>query len=141
MTEPVRIPPSQWRLRHMTVERGIRSAVELHRRLEALGVEISSAQISRLLNERPKRISTELFDALMQVLRCHASDLIAARWEESAGEPAPAAPPVRAPAKRPVRRRAPARGGAAEPTEAPSVDDIAGPKITPLPRPKPPGKG
>lgn len=65
----------EWRLAVMMAERRIRTATELHRRLAAIGVKISSAQLTRLINDGPQRLSSELMYGLTEVLDCEASDL------------------------------------------------------------------
>ena len=74
------IPASKWRLRHMMAEREIRSGAQLQRLLHDAGYDVSMAQVSRLIAERPRRYSAELLDALMLVLECSANDLIQATW-------------------------------------------------------------
>jgi DNA-binding Xre family transcriptional regulator len=72
-----------WRLRILMAERDIRSATELKRRLENIGYELTSAHASRIVNELPQRISTDLLNALLTVLDCGISDLLA---EEPVGQ-------------------------------------------------------
>jgi DNA-binding Xre family transcriptional regulator len=65
-----------WQLRKLMVERAIRSASELKRRLEEIGHEITTAHAARIVNEMPRRISIDLLGALMTVLDCSVSDLL-----------------------------------------------------------------
>ena len=66
----------EWRLRVMMAERGIHSAAELSRRLEDIGVRISSTQLTRIVKTMPKRLNTRLLCGLMKVLECGPEDLI-----------------------------------------------------------------
>ena len=65
-----------WRLRVMMAERDIRSATELHRLLLKSGYNITSSQLTRIVKERPERISTDLLDHLLNILNCEISDLL-----------------------------------------------------------------
>ena len=65
-----------WRLRVMLAERNITTATELKRRLKSCGYEITSSQLTRIIRERPERISTDLLDHLLAVLRCEVTDLL-----------------------------------------------------------------
>jgi DNA-binding Xre family transcriptional regulator len=56
-------------------ERHIRTGTELQRRLAAIGVEITSASISRMLAVPPERISVPLLTGLLDVLDCEPNDL------------------------------------------------------------------
>ena len=123
----------RWRLRVMMAERGIHTVTELRRRLEPLGVEISTQQLNRIVTDLPQRLNTDLFAALLTVLRCTPNDLFAVDSER----PSPAegkgwkqdieraAPPPR---KRAVRRK----------VEIPSIADeeLLGPKVMPFPLPE-----
>lgn len=128
------LPPVQWRLRHMMAECNIRSGSELQRRLNALGIDISTAQVLRLVAETPKRLSLEVFGGLLEIFNCEASDLI--QRARSAEDQQPAAPVPRASqpvSKKPRQTRAPKREPASD-TRASDVDEsIIGPKVTPLP--------
>ena len=64
-----------WRLRVMMAERNIATATELQRLLEKSGFQITSSQLTRIIRERPERISTELLDYLLEVLKCDIGDL------------------------------------------------------------------
>jgi len=66
----------RWRLDAMMRDRQIKTAVELHKRLQELGVDLSLAQVSRVVAERPVRLNTELLDALVQILDCTPNDLL-----------------------------------------------------------------
>lgn len=65
----------EWRLYPVMAERGIRNAAELQRRLAGVGVEMSHAQISRLVAHAPRRLSSDVMWGLTTVLECTAADL------------------------------------------------------------------
>ncbi len=125
----------RWRLRVMMAERGIRTVTELRRRLESLGVEISTQQLNRIVTDLPQRLNTDLFAALLTVLRCTPNDLFAVEserppsvngggWEHGAERAAPI------PSKRATRRKVI--------NEMPLADEeeLVGPKVTPFPLPE-----
>lgn len=119
----------QWRLRVVMAERGISTATELHRRLEAVGVSISSAQLSRVMKEMPARISSDLLWGLMKVLECGPEDLI---HVERDGEPAPR--PERKPAARQSSAPAtPRKKPRKEKEPQASPAGITGPRAIPFP--------
>jgi DNA-binding Xre family transcriptional regulator len=115
----------------MMAERNIATATELQRLLEKSGFQITSSQLTRIIKERPERISTELLDHLMEVLKCDIGDLLrsdstewdggAARGETSSESKAPANP------KKPRVRR--------EPTDLKPDENLTGPKVTAFPIP------
>lgn len=65
----------EWRLYPVMAERGIRNAAELQRRLVGVGVDMSHAQISRLVAHAPRRVSSDVMWGLTTVLECTAADL------------------------------------------------------------------
>lgn len=65
-----------WHLHEMMAKRKIRTAAELKRRLDALGIEFSPAHISTLVNRAPRRISMTMLYGLTVVLECGVDDLI-----------------------------------------------------------------
>jgi DNA-binding Xre family transcriptional regulator len=71
-------------------KRKIRRVTDLHRQLMELGVEISSAQLSRIVAQRPKHLNMEILDALLTVLDCDIADLISVEKPELPEQPAPA---------------------------------------------------
>lgn len=75
-----------WRLDVVMAERKIKTVTELHRMLVAHGVKISSAQLSRIVQQKPQRINTELLDGLINVLNCTASNLLQIEEEMATGE-------------------------------------------------------
>ena len=107
--------PLIWRLHTVMSERGIRTATELLRRLQPYGVEITSAQMSRIVAKMPARLNLSILEALMSALDCEASELLRRGpprpLTDRAGGSAPgntksatpAAPPVRKSPKAAVR--------------------------------------
>ncbi len=75
MTAPLKRRLS-WRLRVMMAERKINTATELQRLLEKSGFHITSSQLTRIIRDRPDRISSDLLDHLLEVLRCEIGDLL-----------------------------------------------------------------
>ena len=137
----------KWNLWMMMAQGGIRTATELRRRLLAYGLDLSSAHLSRLVQERPSRISTELLDALVSVLECDISDLLTAEvvlGGPGAGEPPNPPTPKGASKKDKKETRnnvtklsdAPASGSRkkTEPS-AEMIRKAIGPKVTALPIP------
>ena len=89
----------EWRLINMMVERRIRRVTDLRKKLLALGIEISSQQMGRLVNQFPERLNTTYLRGLLTVLDCDISDLIRVhspgsaidpKEQEKATEPSPA---------------------------------------------------
>lgn len=123
-------------------ERHIKTITELRKQLETVGVEISTAQLSRVVDTLPTRISSDLLAGLTTVLRCDVSDLVrvtrhyptpgiggfgysAVTVTESRGQEFPdnASPSTSR------RRRMP------PPKESLNAEDMTGPKVTALPIP------
>ncbi len=75
MTAPLKRRLS-WRLRVMMAERKINTATELQRLLERSGFLITSSQLTRIVRDRPDRISSDLLDHLLEVLKCDIGDLL-----------------------------------------------------------------
>lgn len=65
-----------WRLHTVMSSRGIRTATELHRRLEPYGIDITSHQLSRIVAKLPARLNTDVLAALMTELECSADELL-----------------------------------------------------------------
>lgn len=108
-----------WKLRVMMSERNITTAVELHRLVVKSGYDIASSQLTRIINTRPERISTDLLDHLLEVLNCEVGDLLRS-------EPVSDENPIPQSKKKRVRR---------EPLMDKPGDDISGPKLTAFPIP------
>lgn len=66
----------EWRLLNMMAERRIRTATALRQKLAELGVDISSQQLGRLINQFPERLNTTYLRGLLTALDCDISDLI-----------------------------------------------------------------
>jgi len=112
----------------MMAERNIPSATELQRLLEKSGYQVTSSQLTRVIKDRPERISTDLLDHLLEVLNCGIGDLLrsdAVSANDVSGE---AASGSKAAASKPKRVRR-------EPFAVTSGDDLTGPKVTAFPLP------
>lgn len=66
----------EWRLLNMMAERRIRRVAELRKMLLTIGIDISSQQLGRLVNQFPERLNTTYLGGLLTVLNCDISDLI-----------------------------------------------------------------
>jgi DNA-binding Xre family transcriptional regulator len=60
-------------------ERGVRSVSALRRQLATLGIEISDAQLGRIVDGRSSHFNAAIVGGLLAVLDCGLSDLIAVR--------------------------------------------------------------
>lgn len=132
MTDTPR-PTLGWRLRVRMAENRIPTATELKRRLDAIGYEITSAQLSRIVDERPAQVKTALLEALLTVLGGTLNDLMPLDGvtESTATTPPPEAPSSQAaatPTPTPPRKRKPAR----QSDQEPSLEDAGGPKVRPF---------
>lgn len=120
-----------WRLRVLMAERNIATATELQRRLEKAGFNLTSTQVSRIIQKRPDRVSTDLLDCLLEVLNCDIGELLHREPMEAEGgqpeavEPAGGAAEAK-PKKSRVRR---------QPVPPAATEDLTGPKVTPFPIP------
>jgi DNA-binding Xre family transcriptional regulator len=65
-----------WRVRVVMAEREVRSVSELVRRLDAIGVPISVAQLGRLIDGKTQRWNQEVLEGMMAVLDCDLADLV-----------------------------------------------------------------
>jgi DNA-binding Xre family transcriptional regulator len=118
-----------WRLRVMMAERNITTATELQRLLEKSGYHVTSSQLTRVIKDRPDRISTDLLDHLLGVLNCDIGDLLRSDPVSGDGvtnEKISANNAATKPKKQRVRRELVA--------SAPG-DDLTGPKVTAFPLP------
>jgi DNA-binding Xre family transcriptional regulator len=126
-----------WKLRLVMVSKGINTASELKRRLDRYGYDITTTHAARIVNMLPQRISSELFEALVNVLDCSPGDLlvIEAEVDATTNEAASAANTLRSSDKMPSYskvRKLPSR------TKVVAVDDDAehfGPLARTLPKP------
>ncbi len=133
MTAPLKRRLS-WRLRVMMAERKINTATELQRLLERSGFLITSSQLTRIVRDRPDRISSDLLDHLLEVLKCDIGDLL--RSDQVAEEDLPekrnaiesASPVLERKPRIPKRVRR-------EVSEIRPDENLTGPKITAFPIP------
>ena len=118
-----------WRLRVRMAENRIPTATELKRRLDAIGYEITSAQLSRIVDERPAQVKTALLEALLQVLGGTLNDLLPLEGtiEQAATQKDDGAISAPQPAPEP-RKRKPARPA----EQAADLDAAGGPKVRPF---------
>ena len=63
------------RVREIMANRSIRSAAELRRRLSTAGVEISEAQLLRIIDNKTPRVNMDVVSAMLNVLDCSAQEL------------------------------------------------------------------
>ncbi|WP_053322537.1 helix-turn-helix domain-containing protein [Mariprofundus ferrooxydans] len=124
----------KWNLRLMMVKNEINTSAELRRRLSEIGVEISSAQITRVVNEMPSRISTVLLMGLIRVLNCTPNDLMGVEVDDNE-EPSTSNVKQLHVGKTAVEKKPPS-ASRRKPTPKDVVDDIAsltGGKARPYP--------
>lgn len=93
-------PSYRWRLRQLMAENGLWKTSDLGPLLAERGVELSSAQVYRLVANTPERLSLPTLAALCDILSCTPNDLI----ELTAGE-MPAKPTAIGSRSRPRRAR------------------------------------
>jgi DNA-binding Xre family transcriptional regulator len=87
----------RWNLRVLMAQQGMFSTTDLAPLLAERGIELSAAQVYRLVAQTPERLSLPALVALCDILGCTPSDLIE-------------------PVAEPVRRRATRAGGEANTT-------------------------
>lgn len=103
----------EWKLRQLMATRGLFSTTDLQPLLVERGVELSAAQVYRLVTSAPERLNMRVLAAVCDALDCTPNDLIEptaatvdtpVRAARQAGD---AAAPVAAPAAgaRPTRVR------------------------------------
>lgn len=92
-----------WRLREVMAAHGIWKTTELKPLLAERGVELSAAQIYRLVTGTPERLSMASLAALCDIFDCTPADLI--ETTAAAGAPAAKATPGRPNVRRPRRAR------------------------------------
>lgn len=134
-----------WRLRKVMADRDIWTATELHRRLTDYGIELSSAQVSRIIQERPQRINTDLLDALVNILDCEICDLLKAEVASDATRgPEPDKKPKKGAKPEKTEKTAMAKvtnlnpgaagkGGVKGKIDEETLRRLVGPKVTALP--------
>ncbi len=72
-----------WLLRERMAERGMWKTTELAPLLAERGIELSAAQIYRLVTHTPERLSLVVLAALCDILDCGPGDLIVPRVVEA----------------------------------------------------------
>ncbi|RLL51719.1 XRE family transcriptional regulator [Mariprofundus sp. EBB-1] len=122
-----------WNLRVMMAQHDIRSATELARQLDARGVEISTAQVTRIVNKMPDRISVTVLRGLMEIFHCYPNDLIVVEHDEPENSNAPvsrihADKGAAIPTAKPKTRQK-----NTEPREVDNVLSLTGGKARPMP--------
>lgn len=131
-----------WNLRMVMANRGIWTATELHRRLADFGIEMSSAHLSRFIQERPNRINAELLEALISVLDCDISELLVVEEIHD-----PSTPPVAGVGTRQAKgsgkvaklseAKVPGQGARTKKAlDDATIQKMIGPKVTALPIPE-----
>ena len=120
-----------WRLRVMMAERNITTATELQRLLEKSGFQITSSQLTRIIKERPDRVSTELLDHLLDVLKCDIGDLLRSDLVEPESKMTNESVSTESKAQtKPKKLRVRRESAEIRPDE-----NLTGPKVTPFPIP------
>lgn len=76
----------RWRLRERMGERGMHSTSDLLPHLKERGIELSAAQVYRLVAQKPERLNLRVLAALCDALGCAPNDLIEPTVEEAAPE-------------------------------------------------------
>lgn len=66
----------RWRLREVMGARGLWATTDLAPLLRARGIDLSAAQIYRLVTQTPERLSLKTLMALCDALDCTSTDLI-----------------------------------------------------------------
>jgi DNA-binding Xre family transcriptional regulator len=66
----------RWRLREIMATRGMFATTDLAPLLAKRGIELSPAQIYRLVVQTPERLSLRTLMALCDILECTSTDLI-----------------------------------------------------------------
>jgi DNA-binding Xre family transcriptional regulator len=68
--------PTQWRLRELLKERGVKSASEISRSLEEIGHQLSVQAVCDLLNRQPKMIRLETIEAICNAFYIPLSEFL-----------------------------------------------------------------
>ena len=75
-TKPRRL---KWRTRVVMAERGIRSVSALRRELAGIGVDISEAQLGRIVDGKSTHFNSQVVGGLLTALNCGLNDLFTVR--------------------------------------------------------------
>lgn len=134
MNEPAVRQTLEWRLNVVMSERRIKTVTELKRRLDSIGVGISSAQLGRVVWERPQKINIDLLEGLVTVLNCSVADILRVDvTHNSVNEQKKNEPKNAVKEKLPVKEPKPR----VKPIILSSSSDLTGPKLTSIPLPPP----
>ena len=68
--------PTNWRLRELLKERGVKSASEISRSLEEIGHQLSVQAVCDLLNRQPKMIRLETIEAICNAFYIPLSEFL-----------------------------------------------------------------
>lgn len=68
--------PTNWRLRELLKERGVKSASEISRSLEEIGHQLSVQAVCDLLNRQPKMIRLETIEAICNAFYVPLSEFL-----------------------------------------------------------------
>lgn len=103
----------EWHLAELMARNGMHNSTDLAPHLLERGVDLSPAQIWRLVTQKPERLSIPILAALCDVFHCTAAELITTHAENAApaarvanGGPPPVPPQSRARPRRPRHGRA-----------------------------------
>jgi DNA-binding Xre family transcriptional regulator len=114
-------------------ERRIKTVTELKRRLDDIRVGISSAQLGRVVWERPQKINIELLEGLLTVLACDVSDILKVVVVSEPGNENETKIPKQADQPEKGKKEPRPR---VKPVLASTPQDITGPKLTAIPLPE-----
>ena len=70
--------PTNWKLRELLKERGVKSASEISRSLEEIGHQLSVQAVCDLLNRQPKMIRLETIEAICNAFYIPLSEFLEA---------------------------------------------------------------
>ena len=68
--------PTNWKLRELLKERGVKSASEISRSLEEIGYQLSVQAVCDLLNRQPKMIRLETIEAICNAFYIPLSEFL-----------------------------------------------------------------
>jgi DNA-binding Xre family transcriptional regulator len=124
----------EWRLNVVMSERRIKTITELKRRLDAIDVHISSAQLGRVVWERPQKINIDLLEGLVTVLDCDVSEILRKSGASDNGKDRRKAESVESTAKQKDTPKEPRLR--VKPVLVSSSENVTGPKLTAIPLPE-----
>lgn len=106
----MRVLDYEWNLRQLMAQRGMYSTTDLDPLLRERGIQLSAAQVYRLVTGKPERLNVAVLVALSDALGCEVGELVepvvvsAARRRKATGTGTPS-PSQRPTKNRPVRAR------------------------------------